>query len=94
MFPACPSEMLKTLWFPDGKYPSQVGNVYDRPVLFQVWSVRVQGLPGDGVLVMKQDRTASLTRQDGKSNRQSVEIHNRMVSMWAESQSRCRDVEG
>ena len=30
----------------DGKCASQVGNVYDRPVSFQVWTVSVDGLPG------------------------------------------------
>ena len=42
----------------DGKCPSQVGNVYDRPVFFQVRLVYVVGLSGSGVLVLNQDRTA------------------------------------
>ena len=49
----------------DGKCASQVGYVYDRPVCFQVWSVSVASLSGDGVLVLKQDRRGSFSRQDG-----------------------------
>ena len=51
----------------DGKCPSQVINVYDRPVSFQVWSVHVSGLSGGGVLVLNNDRQASSSRQDGNS---------------------------
>ena len=82
MFPVCPVEMLGTLWLKtgssrlDGKCPSQVGYVYDRPVCFQVRSVIVASLSGCGVLVLNQDKTASYSRQDvysigqdGKCNR-------------------------
>ena len=51
----------------DGKCPCQVGYVYDRPVCFQVWSVRVAGLFGGGILVLKQDRTGGFSRQEGYS---------------------------
>ena len=74
VFLACPAEMLLGL----GDF--QVGYVYDRPVCFQVWSVC-------GVLIHNQDRVASFSRQDGNSigqdgkcNRQAVEIQNRMIS--------------
>ena len=33
----------------DGKCPSQVGNVFDRPVAFRVWLVCVYGLLRGGV---------------------------------------------
>ena len=71
MFPACPTEMLPTLWLKtsshDRKCPSQVGCVYDRLVCFQVRSGSVQGLSGDGVLVLKQDRKRRFSKQDGNS---------------------------
>ena len=77
----------------DGKCLSQVSYVYDRPVCFQVWLVSVVSLSGGGVLVLNQDRTASFSRQDGNSvgqdgkcNRQAVEIHDRMVYRWVEPQ--------
>ena len=105
MYPSSPAEMLPTLRLktgkhPDGKCPNQVGYVYDRSVCFQVWSVSVAGLSGGRVLVLKQDRKGSSSRQDGNSvgqdrkfNRQAIEIHDRTVSRWAEPQSRCRVVE-
>ena len=81
--------------------PSQVGYVYDSSVCFQVWSVRVDGLSGGGVLVLNQDMTTSSSRQDGniivqngKCNQQAIEIHNRTVSSLVEPQSRYRVVEG
>ena len=36
----------------DVKCLSKVINAYDRPVFFQVWSVSVDGLSGDGILVL------------------------------------------
>ena len=88
VFWVCPTEMLLTLQFKTGR---QVGNVYDRPVSFQLWSVCVDVLSGGGVLVLNHDRLGSSSRQDGysigqdrKCDRQAIEIHNRMVSRWAE----------
>ena len=46
----------------DMKCQSQVGNVYDRLVCFQVWSVSVAGLSGGGSLILKQDRKFFKTR--------------------------------
>ena len=54
----------------EGKCPSQVGYVYDRPVSFQVWLVFVDGLLVGEVLVL--DRMASSSRQDGNSTGQEV----------------------
>ena len=51
----------------DGKCPSQVDYVYDRPVCLKVWSVSVAGLSGGGVLGLKQDRTGSFSSEDGYS---------------------------
>ena len=80
----------------DGKCPSQVGNVCDMPVSFQLRSVYLTGLSGGGVLALYQDRTTSSSRQDGKSigqdrkyNQQTVEIHDRKVTRWAESKIGC-----
>ena len=52
----------------DGNYPSQVGNVYDRPVCFPVcvcffWFL-LMALSGIEVLVLNHSRTASFSRQD------------------------------
>ena len=55
MFPPCPAEMLSTLCLKTGRSQSQVGSVYNRPVFFQVWSVRVASPSGGGVLMLKQD---------------------------------------
>ena len=51
--------------------------------------------------MLNQDRTASFSRkngnivgQDGKCNRQAIEIRDRTVSRWAELQSRYRVMEG
>ena len=41
-----------------GKQPSQVGDVYDRLVSFQVWSICIKAC---------YDRPASASRQDGNS---------------------------
>ena len=72
----------------DGKCASQVGYVYDRLVSFQV-------------LVLKQDRMGSFSiqdsysvKQDRKCNRQAVEIHDKMVSRWAEYKCRVMDGRG
>ena len=66
--------------------PSQVGNVYNRPVSFQILSVCVDSLLGGGVLVLNHYRTASCSRQDGNSTGQDgkcdqhvIVIHYRMV---------------
>ena len=54
--------------------------MYDRPVSFQIQSVSLTGLSGGVVQVLNQDRTGSVSRQDGyitgqdsKCNRQAVE---------------------
>ena len=73
VFPACPAEMLPTLrrvedyetLHLDGKCPSQVGNVYNRPVSFQVRSACMYILSGGGVLVLSHDRPGTSFRQDG-----------------------------
>ena len=85
----------------DRKCPSQVGNVYDRPVSFQVQSVCMYGLLGDGILVVNYDRLGSSSRQDsnsigqdGKCDQQAVEIHDRTVFRWVEPRSGYRVVEG
>ena len=51
--------------------------------------------------MLNQDKTGSFSKQDGnrvgqdgKCNRQAIEIHDRAVSRWTEPQSRCRVVEG
>ena len=81
----------------DRNCQSQVGYVYDRPVSFQVQSVCVDGLSGGGVPVLNQDRMASFSRQggnsigqDGKCDRQAIEIQDKTVSRWAEPSSRYR----
>ena len=51
----------------DGKCPSQVGNVYHRPVSFYIWSVCAYSLSGGGVLLINRDRPGSFSRQDGYS---------------------------
>ena len=52
----------------DGKCASQVGNVYHRPVFFQVRSViSVAGLSGGEFLVLKHYTMASFSKQDGYS---------------------------
>ena len=47
----------------DGKCPSQVSYVYDRPVCFQVRSLSVHGLSGGGVLELYHDSLGSFSRQ-------------------------------
>ena len=63
MFPACSADMLLTLRLKT----CQVGNVYDRLVSFQVWSVCMYSLLGGGGLVVSHDRLGSSSRQDGNS---------------------------
>ena len=58
----------------DGKLPSQVSYVYNGLVCLQVKSVNVHKLSGDGVLVLKQDRTVSFSSQDGKQYRTRGEV--------------------
>ena len=81
----------------DGKCPSQVGYVYDRPVCFHVQSVCVDGLSGGGVLELNQDRMAHSFRQDGNSTGQDGKCNgqavNRMLSRWAGPQSGYRVLE-
>ena len=64
-----------------------VGNVYNRLVSFQVWSVGVYSLLGGCVQVLNQERLGSAFTQggdsigqDGKCDHQAVETHNRMVT--------------
>ena len=96
MFPACPAEKLLTLWLKTGRLPiltvkvKTVELVFSRSVCFQEWSVCVVSLLGGGVLVLKHDRMASFSRQDGNSigqdgkcNRQAVEIHDGTVPKCA-----------
>ena len=66
-----------------------------------VMPVSVDDLSRGGVLVLSQYRTAGFSRQDdkiigqdGKCDRQAVEIHNRTVSRWAEPRSGYKVVEG
>ena len=49
----------------DEKCPSQVGNVYNRLVPFQVWLICVDGLLGVDVLVLNHDRPGGSSRQGG-----------------------------
>ena len=63
MSPACRAEMLLTQQL-------NTGYVYNRPVYFHIRSVNVAGLSGSGVLVFNQDRTASVSGQDGNSTGQ------------------------
>ena len=51
----------------DRKCPSQVGNVYDRPVSFQVQWVGVYGLLGGGDLVLNHNKVESFSRPNGCS---------------------------
>ena len=57
MFPACPVDMLLTLWSKTWRLP--VGNSYNRLISFLALSVYV--------LVLNHDRPASASRQDGYS---------------------------
>ena len=60
VFPACPAEMLLTMvedlktFHLDGKRQSQVGNVYNRLVCFQVRSVCVDGLSRGGIPTLQK----------------------------------------
>ena len=65
MFPACPTKMLPTLRLKTGRLA--IGNVYDRPVSFQVQSVCVYGLSGGGAQVLNHNRPGCSSRQDGYS---------------------------
>ena len=51
----------------DGECPSQVGNVYHRPVCFPVCSVSIDRLSGGKILVLIQDRMACFSGQDDNS---------------------------
>ena len=88
VFPACPAEMLSTLWLKtwelplDRMSPSHVGNVCNRPVSFQVWSVGIYGLSRGVVLLLNYDGYS--IGQYRRCDRQAKQIHNKMVSRWAD----------
>ena len=53
----------------DGKCPSQVSDVYNRPVCFQVCLVNVHGLPGGGVQVLQDKMVTVLGKTRSVTNK-------------------------
>ena len=101
LFPACPAEMLPTLRLKTGTFPILMGSDQVRLVMTGSFPFKNNQLVRPAYLVLKQDRRGSVLTQDGhsvgqdgKCNRQAIEIHDRTVSRWVEPQFRCRVMEG